>query len=503
MLLLPILLPLVGGIVLLFLPDSWTKPLTNGCVGLATAFAWALPFLSPLPLSLGNFPFSVVFSLEIDGISIFFSYLFTLTWWVVLQYAHTFLAHDPEKKRFFAFYTATLGALVGLCYADNLITLYLFFEFVGMLCLPLIAHDRSEEALRTARKYLYYAVAGAFMGLTAIFYFFTLEIPQTFQEGGIPELLQQGELSYVLNFTLLAVIGFGCKSGLFPLQAWLKTTDSIAPSPAAALLSAITTKAGILAILRLLYYVVGPEVIQGTFVQTWGLSLSILTIFMGSLLAFREKVLKKRLAYSTVSQLSYVIFALFLFHPLGFVGALLQVLFHALAKTTLFLSTGCLIRETGRTHVSQLHGLGKDHKRSIWLFTIASLSLIGLPLTGGFVSKWYIAQAAASLGGLAMTGVATLLVSALLTAAYLLPIPLNAFLSSAVPQQSDREETSENRETSAPLPEEVSPEFAPDGLPLQCPGLPCLLLLALGIFPLPVFLFAYNIACLLGLGGGL
>ncbi len=479
MLLLPIIIPLFGGFALLLLSPPWAKKISRFLVGITALLVLLLPLLQVGTLRVANFPFSVVLSLNIDYASILFSYLFVLVWWIVLRYAGDYFGDREESNRFYGFYTATLGALIGLCYANNLITLYLFFEFVGLLCVPLVAHDRSELALKASRKYLYYSVAGAFMGLTAIFYFFTLDIPRSFQAGGIPELIEQGDLQSVLHFTLLAVIGFGCKAGMFPLHAGLIAADPIAPDPATAVLSGIATKAGVIAIFRLLYYVVGPEALTGTLVQTWGLALSILTIFMGSMLAYREKILKTRLAYSTVSQVSYVIFALFLFHPMAVVGAFLQVCFHAFAKTALFLSVGTIIHETGKQRVEELGGLGHALPNTFLTFTIASFSLVGIPFTGGFVSKWYIATGASQLGGLAMTGVFVLIVSALLTAGYLLPIILGAYL---VPKNEF-------------LVYQPSKAMKTIVLPL--------LILLLGIFPLPLIVFLGELVDTLGLGGGL
>ena len=177
------------------------------------------------------------------------------------------------------------------------------------------------------------------------------------------------------------------------------------------------------------YYLVGPDFIRGTWVQNTLLTLAIITVFMGSMLAYKEKLLKRRLAYSTVSQVSYVLFGLFLLHPLGFLGALMQVVFHAVAKNILFLGAGAIIYKTGKTFVYELRGLGKEMPIVMWTFAIASLSLIGIPPTAGFVSKWYLAQGGLQpdFGTLGLVGVAVLMVSALLTAGYLLPIVTNAF----------------------------------------------------------------------------
>ena len=177
------------------------------------------------------------------------------------------------------------------------------------------------------------------------------------------------------------------------------------------------------------YYLFGVDFLRGTWAQTALLVLSIVTIFMDSMLAYKEKLLKKRLAYSTVSNVSYVVFGLMLMCPVGFMGALLQVVFHAVAKNILFLCAGAIIYKTHKTYVSELKGIGKEMPIVMWTFALASLSLIGIPPTSGFVSKWYLAQGGLlpQSGTLGLVGVAVLMVSALLTAGYLMSIVVNGF----------------------------------------------------------------------------
>ena len=170
------------------------------------------------------------------------------------------------------------------------------------------------------------------------------------------------------------MIGFGCKAGMYPLHAWLPTAHPVAPAPASAVLSGIITKCGVLAIIRTTYYLFGVDFVRGTWVQNVILVLAIGTIFMGSMLAYREKMLKKRLAYSSISQVSYVLFGVFLMTPQALCGALLQVVAHAIAKNALFLSAGAVIYKTGHTYVNELKGIGKQMPIGMICFTIASLS---------------------------------------------------------------------------------------------------------------------------------
>ena len=179
--------------------------------------------------------------------------------------------------------------------------------------------------------------------------------------------------------------------GCFPLHAWLPTAHPVAPAPASAFLSGIIVKAGVLAIIRTVYYVAGAAFLRGTWVQTVWAVFAIVTILMGSSLAFKEKIFKKRLAYSTVSNLSYILLGLSMLNETAFTGSILHVVFHAVIKSALFLSAGALIFITGNTKVNDFMGLGKRMPVLFWCYTIVSLGLIGIPPTSGVVSKWYLA----------------------------------------------------------------------------------------------------------------
>lgn len=428
MFLLPVLIPLIGGLSLLFFTP---KSLSRHCyavVGMTAIVALILPFYEG-STTLGYFPLGVELTLRVDEIGHFFSWIFVGIWLCVLRYSFSYLQDDPKKQRFFAFFLATLGAVIGVSYAANFITLYLCFELVSLCCFPLIAHVQTEESMRACKKYLFYSLAGALIGLVAIFHLYSLPIDPTFTPGGIAGIGDVASQQNLLILLAVTTLGFGCKAGLFPLHGWLKTAHPIAPAPASAVLSGITTKVGVIAILRMIYYVIGPDLIAGTQMQTVLLCVALLTIFMGSMLAYREKILKTRLAYSTVSQVSYILFALLLCNPIAFVGALLHVLFHALAKNSLFLCAGTVIHQTDIHDVAGLRGLGRGLRPTFVLFTVASLSLVGVPFTAGFVSKWYLAVGALE-HPLGIWGVSVLMISALLTAGYLLSIAWSALMVS-------------------------------------------------------------------------
>ena len=227
-------------------------------------------------------------------------------------------------------------------------------------------------------------------------YFFVayyMATPDFIHGGAIDPVKAAEHRPMLLVVYFLMIVGFGCKAGMMPMQAWLPAAHPVAPAPASAVLSGVITKGGVLAILRITYYMYGVDFLSGTWPQYVLLTLALCTVFVGSMLAYREKLLKRRLAYSTVSQVSYVLFGLFLFTPAGVLGALLQLVFHALAKDVLFLAAGAVIFATNRTRVDQLRGIGRRMPVTMWCFTLAALSLIGIPPMPGFLSKWYLVTA--------------------------------------------------------------------------------------------------------------
>lgn len=273
-------------------------------------------------------------------------------------------------------------------------------------------------------------MCGAYCALFGIYFLNRYCYTLRFVAGGTLNMTLVSENSLVLQIAvLLLIIGFGTKAGMLPFHSWLTAAHPVAPAPASAALSSIIVKGGVLAVIRSIYYVVGPEFIRGTWIQTVWMILTLLTVFMGSLLAYREKVFKKRLAYSTVSQVSYILFGLATLHPTAMTGSLLHFVYHACIKCALFLTAGIFIFRTGKTRAEEYTGIGKQMPITLWCYTFASLALIGIPPMSGFISKWYLAQGAlqADIGIFRILGPVVLLLSALLTAGYLLPITLKGF----------------------------------------------------------------------------
>ena len=357
--------------------------------------------------------------------------ILTVAMWIMdLVFSIEYMKHDRHKRRYYVFYVLTLVSMIGVCLAGNLITIYICYEFMTLMSLPLVLHEQTDEALKAGRKYFFYSLGGAFIGLAGFFFIYIYGTSLTFTPGGVLNFSKlAGRETAMLTVTLLVIIGFGSKAGMFPLHAWLPTAHPVAPSPASAFLSGNITKMGVLMIIRFVYYLVGPDFIRGTWVQYTWMVLALLTVFLGSMMAYTEKVMKKRFAYSTVSQVSYVLFGLSLLSETGFNGALLHVVFHSVIKDGLFLVAGAIIVYTGIKNVDQLRGIAKRMPTVIWCFTFFALALVGIPPASGFVSKWYLCLGAleGDIGAFRFVGPAVLLISALLTAGYLLPITINGF----------------------------------------------------------------------------
>ena len=440
--LLPIVLPAAAGIILL--AASFMEHLRGKTeeslkkLHIYTAVSLILSVASTLyavwkgesTLSLFTLLDDIPVYFHIDNIGRLFAAIVGVVWLAVGFYSFEYMKHEGDEKRFFGLYLLLYSVLVGLCFSGNLVTMYLFYEMMTLVSMPMVFHNGSREAIMAALKYLFYSMCGAYGGLFGIIFLYRYCDTLTFTAGGtLNQAAAQGHTGILLAAVFAMIVGFGAKAGMFPLHSWLPAAHPAAPSPASAVLSGIIVKFGVLAIIRTVYYIAGAEFIRGTWVQYAWMTLALLTVFMGSMLAFREPVLKKRLAYSTVSQISYILFGLSLLLPDALTGALLHAAAHAFIKSGLFLTAGVFLYRFNYTRVDQLTGMGKKMPKTLWCYTIFALALIGIPPTGGFISKWYLAEGALQSGIFVYSwlGPVVLLVSALLTAGYLLPITVKGF----------------------------------------------------------------------------
>ncbi len=431
LLLLPILAPVAGGIFVFRQKKESVRNRLVLALMLVTAGLVCAVCLTPeQTVELLTIQGRLHLALRSDLLAKFFLVLITCIWAPITLFAFPYIRHEGRDRQFFGFYTMTLGILAGLAMAKNFVTLYMFFEMMSLITVPLVLHSGTAASRRAGFQYLGYSVFGAGMALAGYFFVaYYMATPDFIHGGAIDPVKAAEHRPMLLVVYFLMIVGFGCKAGMMPMQAWLPAAHPVAPAPASAVLSGVITKGGVLAILRITYYMYGVDFLSGTWPQYVLLTLALCTVFVGSMLAYREKLLKRRLAYSTVSQVSYVLFGLFLFTPAGVLGALLQLVFHALAKDVLFLAAGAVIFATNRTRVDQLRGIGRRMPVTMWCFTLAALSLIGIPPMPGFLSKWYLVTA--GLEGASRTfgiaGLVVLILSALLTAGYLLPIVTAGF----------------------------------------------------------------------------
>lgn len=444
MILLSVVLPIIAGGVLLFLPDSAfadrKRLLKVTGVSFVVSALLAVCVISGAAgdrLVLFRLVDEIPVYFQIDALGRLFAGIVVLVFVLAGFFSFAYMSHEQHEKRYYGFYLVTFGVLMGLCFSGNLVTLYLFYEFMTLASMPLVIHSGSREAVMAGLKYLFYSFCGAYMALFGLYFLYQYAAGAAGAVGFVPggsfdmaAVAASGNMGTCLAAVFLMIVGFGVKAGCFPLHAWLPTAHPVAPAPASAFLSGIIVKGGVLAIIRTVYYCVGADFLRGTWVQTAWAVLAVVTLLMGSSLAFKEKVLKKRLAYSTVSNLSYILLGLAMLNATAFVGSLLHVVFHAVVKSGLFLTAGALIFTTGRTKVNDFMGLGRKMPILFWSYTIVSLGLIGIPPTSGVISKWYLATGCLESGltGLSWVGPAALLVSALLTAGYLLPLAIRGFL---------------------------------------------------------------------------
>lgn len=378
---------------------------------------------------LAHFTGDLSICFKVDGMGIVFAGLVSALWPFATLYAFEYMTKEEHEKIFFLFYTMTYGITLGIALSANLLTMYFFYELLTLVTVPLVMHTLTREAILASRKYLYYSLGGAafaFIGLIMIIIYGTTT---DFILGGVLDLTKIGGRTNVLLFIyVMAFLGFGVKAAVFPFNSWLPQAG-VAPTPVTALLHAVAVvKSGAFAIIRLTYYSFGVDFLKGTWAQTTVMLVVMFTIVYGCSRAVKETHLKRRLAYSTISNLSYILFGVTIMTPLGLVGALTHLIFHAVIKICSFFCAGAIIHQTERQYVHELDGMGYKMPCVCGIFTVSALALMGVPGLAGFISKWNLAFAAADSGNpVAYFGIACLLISALLTAIYMLTIVVRAF----------------------------------------------------------------------------
>jgi multicomponent Na+:H+ antiporter subunit D len=362
--------------------------------------------------------------LRVDGLGLVFGLLASLLWVVTGVYSGGYAAATAlgNRPRYFAAFAASIGAAMGVAFAGNLLTFFLFYEALTLATYPLVVHTESEEAFAAGRRYLLFSLGGGLALLTGIVWAWQVTGTLDFAPGGFMEQATGGTLAVLF---VLFVGGVAVKSAVMPLHAWLPAA-MVAPTPVSALLHAVAVvKAGVFAMIRVLAFVFGPASLAGFAGPQVVAGLAGTTIVLGSLIAVRQDNLKRRLAYSTVVHLSYIVLGAALVSPFANIGSTLHMVNHGLAKITLFFCAGAIYATTKRQNVSELGGLGHRMPWTFAAFTIGSLGLIGIPGMSGFISKFFLSRGAIEAGDL--VALVIMLGASLLTATYLLPIVRVAF----------------------------------------------------------------------------
>lgn len=453
----PALLPIAGGMALLVMNHIPTGTeggyrrleLMTGGITLANSLiiAWLIAAKA------GTGEQAVLFKLygdlkvmfRLDGMGSVFAGLIAFLWPLAVLYSFEYMRHEERREVFFAYYLMTYGVTVGIAFSGNLMTMYLFYELLTLVTFPLVLHPMTKAAVRASRKYLYYAIGGAAFAFIGIVFVLNYSVSGNteFVPGGILNMqAAQANRGTLLLVYVLAFFGFGVKAALFPCHGWLPEA-TVAPTPVTALLHAVAVvKSGAFAVMRLTYYSFGTAFLKGTWAHMVLMLAVMVTIVFGSTMAVKEIHWKRRLAYSTISNLSYILLGAVMMSPLGLAAALSHMVFHAFMKICSFFCAGSVMHQTGKTYVYELDGLGRYMPVTFGCLTVASLSLAGIPPLAGFISKWNIVQAAfecgeglhrAGFGGswIPYAGAGVILYSALMTAVYMFTVLVRAYFPRA------------------------------------------------------------------------
>lgn len=430
----PVLFPIFMGFVLLRF-KKWDNHkvhvftasvvIINAIVALFVIFG-----LSHGPVTLFSFTDVLQFVFRVDGLSCLFGTMVSILWVLTTFYAFEYMKHEGSEQRFFSFFIMAFGVVVGLAFAGNMFTLYVFYEFLTLSTIPLVMHANDGKAKYAGKVYIIYMMMGASLAFIGFIFICMYGGNTLFTLGGtLDPALVKGNESILRFVFLLTFLGFGVKAAIFPFSKWLPSA-SVAPTPVTALLHAVAVvKSGIFAITRLLYFSYGTELIRGSWEQYLLMILAMITIVYGSMMALRTPHIKRRYAYSTISNLSYIIFGLILCTPSGMAAGLLHMIFHAILKISLFFGAGAILYKTHKEYLYEIEGLGYAMPIVFGCMLVASIGLMGIPPFVGFYSKWALATAAVDTHNVfAYVGTLALIISAILTALYCMQVFVKAFM---------------------------------------------------------------------------
>jgi formate hydrogenlyase subunit 3/multisubunit Na+/H+ antiporter MnhD subunit len=367
----------------------------------------------------------IEFGFHVDAFGLLFALTASSLWILVSIYSIGYmrtLKEHAQTRFYFCFALAILGA-VGVALSANLVTMYIFYEILTVSTYPLVAHEQSPESLFAGRKYLAYLLTGGCFLLGAIALTYSVAETTDFRPGGILTGSMASRSMFIVLF-ILFIIGF-MKAAYMPFHSWLPTA-MVAPTPVSALLHAVAVvKAGVFGVVRTVAYVYGVDLMQELGLGILLASFAGFTMIVASLFAIAQDDLKRRLAYSTISQLSYIVFGVALLSPMGITGAMLHIPFHGFMKITLFLCAGSILIASGKKKISEMAGIGRSMPITMLAFTVGALGMCGVPPVCGFISKWFLGLGTIEAGSLFF--LALLLISSLLDVVYFFPIIYTSF----------------------------------------------------------------------------
>lgn len=415
------LVPALAALALVWMKDVKRSVRMTVAVGAAAATSLLLipSLLHPAEEAVTLFALGDAFvcALRLDQAGALYLGLAAFLWPFATLYAVEYMAHEEKERHFFSWYLIAYAVVILLAASANLFTLYVFYELLTLVTVPLVWHKRDKRSIRAARMYLLYLVGGAALGFMAMV---TAGIcgADAFVLGGAIDTAKM-DAGFLLAMAVLGFIGFGAKSAVFPMSRWLPRA-SVAPTPVTALLHAVAVvNAGIFSVLRLIYYTYGADFLRGTWAQAVMTALATVTVIYGALRAVREPRLKQRMAWSTVSNLSYMLIGLSMMTPAGMTAGMIHMVYHSLMKIVIFGGAGAMLVMTGLENVHDMHGLAKRMPFTYVTFTIASLSLTGIPPMIGFISKYFLITAALDAATvLSLIAAVALVISELLSAIY-------------------------------------------------------------------------------------
>jgi multicomponent Na+:H+ antiporter subunit D len=383
-------------------------------------------------------PGGLSIAFRVDALGLLFATTASFLWILTTIYSIGYMRplNEHAQTRYYTCFSMTLSATMGVAFSANLLTLYLFYELLTIVTYPLVAHKGTEEAFGGANKYLFYLLgtSKAFL-LAAVILTYVVSGSLSFTPGGILSP-QHASAALLVIIYFLFLFGIG-KAAIMPVHAWLPAA-MVAPTPVSALLHAVAVvNTGVFCVLRVIFHVFGVETMRALNLGIMTTVIVSFTIIMASIYALTRDNLKARLAYSTVSQLSYIILGGALLTPSGMTGGVMHIANHAFSKITLFFCAGSIYVSAHKTEISQMGGIGRQMPWTMAAFSIGALSMIGVPPLSGFITKWNLALGTIEAGSLPLLGV--LVVSTLLNAGYFLPIIYKAFFETPpVEHHSDR-----------------------------------------------------------------